>query len=62
MEKTDFDHFHLESTLKGPHDADEEPTWTEEEETAVRRKFDFHVVPLVTLLYLLCFVRRTLSA
>lgn len=28
--------------------------WTQEEETALRRKIDRRIVPLVTLLYLLC--------
>ncbi|KZL73165.1 major facilitator superfamily protein [Colletotrichum tofieldiae] len=32
--------------------------WTEDEERAVRRKLDWHTVPLVTLLYLLCFLDR----
>ncbi|KAK0634310.1 major facilitator superfamily domain-containing protein [Bombardia bombarda] len=32
--------------------------WTEAEETAVRRKIDWHTVPLVTLLYMLCFLDR----
>lgn len=32
--------------------------WTEAEENALRRKLDFHIVPLVTLLYLLCFLDR----
>ena len=32
--------------------------WTEEEETAIRRKIDWHTVPLVTLLYMLCFLDR----
>jgi len=32
--------------------------WTEEEETRIRRKLDLRVVPLVTLLYLLCFLDR----
>lgn len=36
----------------------EDLTWTEEEEKKIRRKLDFHVVPLVTLLYLLCFLDR----
>ncbi|KAL0261138.1 hypothetical protein SLS55_004834 [Diplodia seriata] len=36
-----------------------EPAWTEEEERAVRRKMDWHLVPLVTLLYLLCFLDRS---
>jgi hypothetical protein len=34
-----------------------EQTWTEEEERRVRRKIDWHVVPTLTLMYLLCFVR-----
>ncbi|KZM22543.1 Adenylosuccinate synthase [Ascochyta rabiei] len=33
-------------------------TWTEEEETAVRRKLDRVIVPLTTFLYLLCFLDR----
>lgn len=33
-------------------------TWTDDEEKAIRRKLDFRVVPLVTLLYLLCFLDR----
>ncbi|KAK1985843.1 major facilitator superfamily transporter [Colletotrichum cereale] len=40
----------------------ESPTpleWTEDEERAVRRKLDWHTVPLVTLLYLLCFLDRS---
>src|SRR6202012_1791555 len=31
-------------------------TWTVEEEREVRRKLDLHVVPVLTLMYLLCFV------
>jgi hypothetical protein len=34
--------------------------WTPEEETAVRRKFDFTITPLVTLLYMLCAIDRYL--
>ncbi|KAH7394133.1 major facilitator superfamily domain-containing protein [Phaeosphaeria sp. MPI-PUGE-AT-0046c] len=37
----------------------EEFTWTEAEETAVRRKLDRVIVPLTTFLYLLCFLDRT---
>ncbi|KAF2266156.1 MFS general substrate transporter [Lojkania enalia] len=36
----------------------EEFTWTEEEETVVRRKLDKYIVPLTTFLYLLCFLDR----
>jgi hypothetical protein len=35
----------------------ESNTWTVEEEREVRRKIDWHVVPVLTLMYLLCFVR-----
>lgn len=34
-------------------------TWTEDEERKIRRKLDLRVVPLVTLLYLLCFLDRS---
>jgi hypothetical protein len=34
------------------------PSWTVEEETAVRRKLDWQLVPMVTILYLLCFLDR----
>jgi len=37
----------------------DEFTWTEEEETKVRRKLDRVIVPLTTFLYLLCFLDRT---
>lgn len=36
----------------------ESPSWTKEEETAIRRKLDWQLVPMVTLLYLLCFLDR----
>lgn len=36
----------------------EEFTWTEEEETIVRRKLDKWIVPITTGLYLLCFLDR----
>ncbi|KAI0123023.1 major facilitator superfamily domain-containing protein [Xylariales sp. AK1849] len=34
------------------------PLWTEAEETAVRHKLDWQLVPTVTVLYLLCFLDR----
>ncbi|KAL2185686.1 MFS general substrate transporter [Thermothelomyces heterothallicus CBS 203.75] len=37
---------------------DSELEWTEEEERAIRRKIDRHTVPLVTVLYMLCFLDR----
>lgn len=39
-----------------------EPDWTVEEETAIRRKFDFTITPLVTLLYMLCAIDRYVLA
>ncbi|KAK3396863.1 major facilitator superfamily domain-containing protein [Sordaria brevicollis] len=35
-----------------------ELTWTDEEEKAIRRKIDWHCVPIVTVLYMLCFLDR----
>ncbi|EGS23383.1 uncharacterized protein CTHT_0000710 [Thermochaetoides thermophila DSM 1495] len=37
---------------------DSELEWTEAEETAIRHKIDWHLVPWVTLLYMLCFLDR----
>lgn len=37
---------------------DSELEWSEAEETAIRRKIDWHTVPIVTLLYMLCFLDR----
>ncbi|GAW16979.1 hypothetical protein ANO14919_064280 [Xylariales sp. No.14919] len=34
------------------------PSWTDEEETVVRRKLDRQLVPMLTVLYLLCFLDR----
>ncbi|KAJ2979071.1 hypothetical protein NUW58_g7298 [Xylaria curta] len=42
---------------KGSDSADA-PSWTVEEETAVRRKLDRQLVPMITILYLLCFLDR----
>ena len=35
-----------------------DPDWSPEEEAAIRRKFDFTITPLVTLLYMLCAIDR----
>ncbi|KAM0813640.1 putative Major facilitator superfamily (MFS) profile domain-containing protein [Seiridium cardinale] len=40
-------------------DSIQTPQWTEAEETAVRHKLDWQIVPIVTLLYLLCFLDRS---
>ncbi|KAJ8131131.1 hypothetical protein O1611_g2496 [Lasiodiplodia mahajangana] len=39
-------------------DSTESPSWTVEEETVVRRKLDRQLVPMLTILYLLCFLDR----
>ncbi len=46
---------HIEESI---HNSDEEITWTEAEETAIRHKLDWQIVPIVTLMYLLCFLDR----
>lgn len=60
MEETEFKHFHLHGDEVVPVKsyAEPEPEWTPEEEKAVRRKLDYRIVPVVTLLYLLCFIDR----
>jgi len=58
MEKPEIEYYQPVTILDGSQASEkDEPTWTEEEERAVRRKLDYHIVPLVTILYLLCFVR-----
>ncbi|KAF3064891.1 hypothetical protein GL218_02573 [Daldinia childiae] len=57
-EKSDIDQpeaLALETKSQGSSEA---PGWTAEEETVVRRKLDWQLVPTVTLLYLLCFLDR----
>jgi MFS transporter, ACS family, DAL5 transporter family protein len=36
-----------------------EQTWSLEEERRVRRKIDLHVVPMITIMYLFCFLDRS---
>ena len=44
-----------DSKTESNSDLDDTPVdWTKEEETALRRKIDRRIVPLVTILYLLC--------
>ncbi|KAM0722686.1 hypothetical protein Q7P37_002127 [Cladosporium fusiforme] len=43
---------------KQDQDGNAELTWTEDEEKKIRRKLDFRIVPIVTVLYLLCFLDR----
>ncbi|KAK3633178.1 hypothetical protein LTR56_015954 [Elasticomyces elasticus] len=68
MEQTKFEHpdvRHIEMPSPSPSGSEklelsdaESLTWDIEEETRIRRKLDWHIVPLVTLLYLLCFIDR----
>lgn len=67
LKKTDFsDPAQREINSASPtssdkHEFDDERgdlVWTDDEETRIRRKLDFRIVPLVTLLYLLCFLDR----
>lgn len=59
-EKTEFESYGVENVPSDRSSGDViEPAWTEAEERAVRRKIDWHVVPLMTLLYLLCFLDRS---
>lgn len=58
-EKTQFDHYQAEQPASDRSSGDVlDSAWTEAEERAVRRKLDWHLVPVVTLLYLLCFLDR----
>lgn len=44
---------------KSSSDSSDTPiTWTVEEETKIRRKLDWQLVPMVSILYLLCFLDR----
>lgn len=49
---------HLELTPNKGESSPDEVDWTERDETIIRRKIDRRIVPLVTLLYLLCFLDR----
>jgi hypothetical protein len=51
--------FEIEASHRNTSDSSiDVPQWTEEEETAVRHKLDWQIVPTVTILYLLCFLDR----
>lgn len=51
-----FDHLDLDPTKS--ESSGDEVDWTDAEETAIRRKIDRRIVPLVTVLYLFCFLDR----
>lgn len=58
-EKASADQF--EGSIKKPVTTNwdlEEEDWTPEEEKTLVRALDLRIVPLVTLLYLLCFIDR----
>ncbi|TKX26478.1 MFS transporter-like protein 17 [Elsinoe australis] len=57
-EKTEFGKVNFVDSDRTSGDAIE-AEWTVEEETAVRRKIDWNLVPLMTVLYLLCFLDRS---
>lgn len=67
MEKTDFKHpAEFVDRWASPTSSEDKTTiaapagltWDEAEETRIRRKLDGRIVPLVTILYLLCFLDR----
>ncbi|EME87006.1 uncharacterized protein MYCFIDRAFT_30231 [Pseudocercospora fijiensis CIRAD86] len=57
-EEKKVDTLHIHEADKGDPYSEANITWTEEEEARVRHKLDWQIVPLVTLLYLLCFLDR----
>ncbi len=58
LKASDFDHLELDPIKSEGSGTSDEIDWTEEEETSIRRKIDRRIVPLVTILYLLCFLDR----
>lgn len=57
LKASEFDHLELDPNKESEGSGDE-IDWTEEEETSIRRKIDRRIVPLVTVLYLFCFLDR----
>lgn len=56
-EKLGPDHFDDVNGVSSDDNA-EGVTWSDAEEKTVRNKLDWQIVPMVTLLYLLCFLDR----
>lgn len=54
IDANDTKHFEEQSNSSN----EETITWTEAEETAIRHKIDWQIVPILTLMYLLCFLDR----
>ncbi|KIV95886.1 hypothetical protein PV10_03487 [Exophiala mesophila] len=57
IKASSFDHLELDPNKESEGSADE-IEWTEAEETLIRRKIDRRIVPVVTVLYLFCFLDR----
>ncbi|KAK5467689.1 hypothetical protein LTS15_000662 [Exophiala xenobiotica] len=58
LKASDLDHLELDPIKSHGSGTSGDIEWTEEEETSIRRKIDRRIVPLVTILYLLCFLDR----
>lgn len=58
LKASEFDHLELDPNKERSDHSGEEIEWNEAEETAIRRKIDRRIVPIVTLLYLFCFLDR----
>lgn len=56
-EKLDTDRFDDINGVSSDENVDD-VTWSEAEEKKVRNKLDWQIVPMVTVLYLLCFLDR----
>ncbi|KAL6248965.1 hypothetical protein RBB50_004028 [Rhinocladiella similis] len=58
LKASEFDHLEVDPTKSEGSGISDEVDWTEKDETRIRRKIDRRIVPLVTVLYLLCFLDR----
>ncbi|KAK6366244.1 hypothetical protein LTS17_010750 [Exophiala oligosperma] len=58
LKASEFDHLEVDPIKSEGSGISDEVDWTEEDETRIRRKIDRRIVPLVTVLYLLCFLDR----
>lgn len=57
-EKFGTDRFDDDINVTSSDENIDDVTWTEAEEKVVRNKLDWQIVPMVTVLYLLCFLDR----
>jgi len=59
LKASEFDHMELDPNKeRDGSGSGDEIDWTEAEETRIRRKIDRRIVPIVTILYLFCFLDR----